>query len=548
MFLTSYEPSVTDRCQLGSYTVQIWWKGDPGIENFVIKFTNEEIMRKWADRVDNQRKVCLQREVVHADPDAPAPEFAWMNGQKENLQNPYAEQDDDDDEDDLQLANANSGSFSQQAHSQQAHMMQDYSGQSTLPGQQGFGMDRTRNGSSTSLRSRSTTGESSQSIAGMVRQAPPRFPLNPPLPLSLQTGPQGSSPGPRMLIGDSYFSPVMDSPASSRTSQNSMYPFPRQTTPQGQQEWDQQMQPGGQTRYTAPAQVNRAPSRESQHSINGTYGSMGARNAQRPSLPASAQSHNAQGQPRSRSFSTPDVNAQMNGQRRREQAQGVPAVPGIPPHLHPAYDHGIPRSSNASPINALNGQLPVRAATQSPGIQRERLQAHLGGAPPYLRSNTATIPATKMDDRVGPDGNIPTLASTQSFQHAHHPSSASSHQSHQFHPNVDGTLTAGLPTQLKVKVLLPAQYVTLVVATNITYQSLVDRIDAKLSRIYDNTRGIGKGNMRLRYRDEDGDFVTVDGDEGVRVCFEEWREMNEANGEVQGGGVGEIELYCASLE
>lgn len=85
----------------------------------------------------------------------------------------------------------------------------------------------------------------------------------------------------------------------------------------------------------------------------------------------------------------------------------------------------------------------------------------------------------------------------------------------------------------------------MVVATNITYQSLVDRIDAKLSRIYDNTRGIGKGNMRLRYRDEDGDFVTVDGDEGVRVCFEEWREMNEGN---MGNGVGEIELYCDSLE
>lgn len=49
--------------------------------------------------------------------------------------------------------------------------------------------------------------------------------------------------------------------------------------------------------------------------------------------------------------------------------------------------------------------------------------------------------------------------------------------------------------------------------------------------------------MRLRYRDKDGDFVTVHGDEGVRACFE-WSEMNEAMfGQARphsGVGVGEI--------
>ena len=353
-----------------------------------------------------------------------------------------------------------------------------------------------------------------------------------------------------MPIGDSYFSPVMDSPASSRTSQNSMYPFPRQTTPQGQQEWEASQHVPGQTRYTAPAQVNRAPSRESQHSINGGYASMGARNPQRPSLPA-MQSHSAtQGGPRSRSFSTPDVNAQLQGQRRREQASGgVPAVPGIPPHLHPAYDHGIPRSSNNSPINAIQGQLPVRAATQSPGIQRERLQAHLGGAaggmvpPPYLRSNTAQIPVNRHDDRSSGDHSLPTLANTQSSQGHHNHPSTSSHMSH---PSTD--LSGSLPTQLKVKVNIPpGHYITLVVATNISYSSLIDRIDAKISRLTTSGEGIGNGGMRLRYRDADGDLVTVDGDEGVMEAFEEWREMNAAAiGGVE--GVGEIELFCAGVE
>lgn len=499
-------------------------------------------MKKWSAAVDLQRKICLE-PLIHADPNTAPPEFAWMNTQKEKLINPYAEPEEEDDEDDLHLANSG-------VYSQQAQMMQEHSGHSTFPGHSNFAMDRTRNGSSTSLRSRSTTGESAQSLAGMVRQAPPRFPMpNMPLPLSLQTQVSlGTSPGSRMPIGDSYFSPVMESPASSRTSQNSMYPFPRQTTPQAQQEWEHHQQIGGQSRYTAPAQVNRAPSRESQHSVNGTHGSMGARNPQRPSLPA-MQSHSAaQGGPRSRSFSTPDVIAQMNAQRRKEQQTGVPAVPGIPPHLHPAYDHGIPRSSNNSPINAINGQLPLRAATQSPGIQRERLQAHLGGAggmapPQFLRSNTAQIPANKHDDRAS--GDLPTLANTQSSQgsHAHHTSTSSRH-SHRSTPSND--LTGGLPTQLKVKVNIPpGHYITLVVATNITYQSLVDRIDAKIGRLTSSGAGIGNGKMRLRYKDGDGDLVTVDGDEGVMEAFEEWREMNEG---AQDGGVGEIELFCASVE
>ena len=123
-------------------------------------------MKKWSAAVDKQRKDCLDRE---QGPEAGTPEFAWMQAQKAPIQNPYAQPEDDDDDDDYpQLAN--SGVFAEQA---------------ALPEQNSFGMNR--NTSSTSLRSRSTTGESIQSIAGAVRQAPPRFPMGPQPPLSLQT-------------------------------------------------------------------------------------------------------------------------------------------------------------------------------------------------------------------------------------------------------------------------------------------------------------------------------------------------------------------------
>lgn len=97
-------------------------------------------------------------------------------------------------------------------------------------------------------------------------------------------------------------------------------------------------------------------------------------------------------------------------------------------------------------------------------------------------------------------------------------------------------------SQLKVKVNCDSgNYVTLVAAFNITYQSLTDRIDVKLRRF--TTSSIGQGNLRLRYRDEDGDFVNIESDEDIQIAFSDWRE-NMGSMYSGGGGMGEIELFC----
>ncbi len=72
-------------------------KGDPGVENFIIKFQNDDTMKKWALGLDTQRKDNVQQ--VNQSPDQPPPDFAWMRSQGGNLENPYAQQDDDDDDD-----------------------------------------------------------------------------------------------------------------------------------------------------------------------------------------------------------------------------------------------------------------------------------------------------------------------------------------------------------------------------------------------------------------------------------------------------------------
>jgi cell division control protein 24 len=434
-------------------------------------------MKKWYAGVDGQRKEHATTIHSGSSPDGPVADFAWMRNQTATMPNPYAQQDDDDDDDDYPPPNSAYGAQSNQG----------------MP----------RNGSSTSLRARSATAESSQSLAGIARAPPPRFPMNlsnPPLSLQTQIAPGMPSPGQRG--GDSYFSPVAESPASSRTSTTStMFPFPRQGTPQGA--WEDH------NRYTAPA-MPRAPSRGSQTPSDAYQ--MNARGAQRPSLPAMAsQSQANAAQQRNRSYSTPDINGQ-NGVRRLPNGAPsgpVPAVPGIPAHLHPAYDAGIPRSQNSSP----NG-LPMRSNTQSPGVQRERLaQQQYTSAPQYNRSNTTQIPTTIVDSRT-------------------------------MSPPLGGETEMALPTQLKVKVNCDGNYVTLVVAFNITYQSLIDRIDAKVGRFSNNA--IARGTMRLRYRDEDGDFVTIESDDDIQIAFQEWREAQKH--QYYTGQLGEIELFCLSVD
>lgn len=95
------------------------------------------------------------------------------------------------------------------------------------------------------------------------------------------------------------------------------------------------------------------------------------------------------------------------------------------------------------------------------------------------------------------------------------------------------------PTQLKVKVHVPvAQTVmTLVVPTNIAYQSLKDRIDAKLQRSTNMT--LSSGQAKLKYMDE-GDYISIQSDEDVQMALETWRDQQTS---ALLGAMGEVDLY-----
>lgn len=471
----------------------------------MIKFQNEQMMKKWAAGLDQQRKENAPQSAQ--SPDQPPPNFAWMQSQVSGLENPYAQQDEEDDDD-----------FGP------ASMPAQYGAQPPMAG------TMARNASSSSLRARSATTESTQSLAGIARAPPPRFPLpQPPAPLSLQTQmpPGQQSPGPQIPSnGNSYFSPTADSPASSRTSTassffpNSGYPYPQNGLHQSGV-WEDN------NRFTAPA-MPHAPSRDGPSPVN-AYGMVpsNGRNPRGPSLPAMASQSAAQlQQQRSRSYSTPDINGQaMN--TRRQTGGSVPAVPGIPAHLH--HDSNIPRSNSGSPRN----DIPIRSSTQSPGAQQR--EKNYGGTltkfpshPIYPRQSSISNASVPMPPPLAPN----ELGRTDS------PPLGNAAQNPLGSPSQD----IPLPTQLKVKVNCDSgNYVTLVVAFNITYQSLIDRIDAKLNRF--TTSSVAKGNLKLRYQDEDGDFVTLESDDDIQIAISEWREgMTNTNAGPQ--GVGEIELFC----
>jgi cell division control protein 24 len=174
-------------------------------------------------------------------------------------------------------------------------------------------------------------------------------------------------------------------------------------------------------------------------------------------------------------------------------------VPPIPAHMA-NMKAPVNRSQNNSPTNS---QLPIRSQTQP-------LPPNQFNEPDYSAMSQS------MELAVSPLSQEPEAEEQEGF----------------------------MPTQLKAKVNFDDNYVTLVIATNILFRSLTDRVDAKLARF--TNRSIGNKTVRLRYRDEDGDFVTIDSDEAVQLAFMEWREQHRDM--LAKGLVGEIQLYCQVVE
>ncbi|KAB8218859.1 hypothetical protein BDV33DRAFT_119866 [Aspergillus novoparasiticus] len=445
----------------GSYRIQIFWKGDPGVvDNFIIRYQNEDAMRKWYRDIDNQRAIQAEHRSAR-NTGTSETEFTYMRNMA-NMPNPYLEHDADE------QATKEAGFFSE------------------------FPMSR--NASSTSLRTRSATGGSGGSGPPLSNKF--RFPMPDPN-LSVHTQFPGGSMSPAERNANSYFSPVAETPSTRSSSQSTAgYSYGRQPTPGST--WNEEP-----NRYTAPA-LSRGVSRDGSNSNPYFSGTPNGRGAQRPSLPPMSGTSNGMAQ-RMRSASSPDIHHHNPESRRYMGAHTMQTVDNVPVPPIPAH-----MASMKAPVN--------RSQANSP-------------------TNTS-LPSR--------NGNVPNGQHT----HFHEPQYSESRMNQPVSDQPTSPLSQEpeeeplMPTQLKAKVNFDDNYVTLVIASNIMFRSLTDRVDAKLARF--TNRSIGSKSVRLRYRDEDGDFVTIDSDEAVQLAFMEWREQHRDM--LSRGQVGEIQLYCQAVE
>ena len=465
------------------------------MENFVVRFANEEIMNKWRSKVEGQRVSLNESARSSGQNGTSETEFLYMKNAA--LQNPYTREDGGDEED-----------------------------EQTARAAPTFGQSMSRNTSSTSLRSRSTTGGSGPPTGQVPSRNPPsRFPMpdhvhgsNGP-PLTVSTNFHSGSPMQDDKAGDSYFSPTVESPVSTRSS--TTYPFPRQ--PNSSYTWTSDEQ----KHKTAPATVARAPSRNGQQVLMNTY-IVDGRTVQRPSLPAMAAAQQLNlVQSRYRSVSTPDIhNNPANLAARRYNGQGTPPVDNVPvppiPHHMTSMRAPVNRSQSNSPTS---GQLPSRSGTQSPKLTRERAAQYGHDQVPQGSSRS--------DLRQFQAPNLANATMSSGVGQRMGPAA------------IGGEEEILPPQQLKVKICFDPEpsHVTIVVPRVIKYRSLIDRIDSKMERVVASS--IAKGTARLRYYDSEGDAITIGCDDDVQEAIAEWQKVHEEK--LRGGAVPDFELHWSKI-
>jgi cell division control protein 24 len=346
-----------------------------------------------------------------------------------------------------------------------------------------------RNGSHTNLRSRSTTesvaAAQPNSQSSFPRQPASRFPQQghtPPLTLNTNPAVYNLANSPDRANG-SYFSPVETPMMASRTSSSSQqYPFPRYPN-------NPNYYPDDPNRYTPPS-MSRTPSREGASvgaPPTAQYAAyQGGQRLQRPSLPGMGPSHQggnsasasaAAAQSRMRSASSPNI-------------------------------HHVPTSSQLSRVSPGGNIPPVPVV---PGTY----QPYNGGAAAAASNRSQTSSPTSPQLPI--QGALSRTASPAVHEQ---------------------TLTNGAAkTQVKVKIHFNNDKLAIIVPSNIAYAQLMDRIERKVKICAELSTA---APIRIKYQDEDGDFISMNSDDDVQMAFD---VACEGSVQDSAGTCGAVTLY-----
>ncbi|KPI39179.1 Rho guanine nucleotide exchange factor scd1 [Cyphellophora attinorum] len=472
--------NITPQSSPGHYTLQISWRTETTSQDtFLVKFRNDEMLQRWHTALETQRSSSLFEQKQRATSDTHLQSLAGAK-----LENPYANQEDDDD-----------------------YRASQWSDTTYVGGQSYSSFNMSRNASSTSLRSRSATGGSGERNPHLS-QGHPRMP-NGAGGLSLNTAVAGTPSD--YGSSSSYFSPIdRDTPpqsASTRSSSQSAFAGYHRNHPSmngpimGYQQ--------DSYRNTAPALARNAP--------NGNPYMQQQRGQPRPGMPTGTQS--SQMTARMRSASSPDIHPNVQASRKYVSGDGVPNVPPIPSYAKQMAPPS--RSQNNSP-SGVNGPMPLRQNSQGYGVQPS------SASRPPMSSHGYTYDQSYAQDPRRQQGHVSSHSTGRPLSPI------------QQGAQVDSSQEIPMPSQLKAKVCYESNYVSMIIPSNIQYRSLTDRIDAKLSRFTNDS--IASGSVKLQYRDQDGDFIIIDDDDGVNEALLDWKEVNV----VGNGGSAELVLYATA--
>ena len=478
---------------LGSHSLQIFWQS-PGAqiaENFIIRFRSDEELRGWTERVSAQvaahqgsRPPSSRDRSQSINPHAS--QQSWTSSQ--TLTNPYQEYDSNDSNSTIQP------SMLPTMTPFPVHIPGPYA----IP----------RNVSSNSLRSRSGTAESNHGRGNYPRFGVGQFPAGAG-PLSIHTSTLSGTPSNE--ADRSYFSPIAETPTSSRTSASSNQITDRTGVHRG-------------IMHAHVLSDDKGRPIHSEIEPFGTRDEFAALRANRgPSLPANASAQMLAAQSRNRSASSPDAHGIIL--RRNPASMNQPPVPAVPAHLQ---TNGINRSQNSSPSLAGTMTLPTRAATQSPGMHNQRV--HHNKSPSYFNQNIDPYDAygsslyERSESSLGAAVLSPGVSVTSSRTVTPGAMQGLMGSSNQEDSRDD------LPHQVKIKINYKDFSVSLIASRAISYASLVGRIDAKLAKSLGpaHNNSVAQGHSKLTYLDEDGDRIAITGDEDIKEAISEWAQEHRA--------------------
>lgn len=169
------------------------------------------------------------------------------------------------------------------------------------------------------------------------------------------------------------------------------------------------------------------------------------------------------------------------------------------------------------PVPPIPGQLRVRAQS-SPNIHAAANPSwhNAPEMPPlthHRRPSNSSGPNSPTTPYPGSSFNIPAVPTIPSRHSSPRPDSSRTLRQQPSNSN----LSAGVP-QLKIKVNFQEDAYLIVVPTQLSYNELVERVEKKIRLC--GCRRPDSQPLRLRYKDEDNDYIIMKDDDDIALAFE----------------------------